>query len=181
MHMEIGTRIKTRRKEMGLSLRDLASKVDLTASFLSQIERDQASPSIDSLRKISQALNVPVFYFLLEQEGPSPVVRRNQRRQLTLPEANITYQLLTPDVNRKMEVILAELDPHDGEVPLVHHQHTEECILVLNGELAVTLGGEVYQLEAGDAIYFDGPMLQRLKARGDKQVSYISVITPPIF
>lgn len=179
--MDIGEKIKQRRKEMGFSLRDLAAKVDLTASFLSQIERNQASPSIDSLRKISQALNVPVFYFLLEQKGPSPVVRRNQRRQLTLPEANITYQLLTPDVNRKMEVILAELDPHDGEVPLVHHEHTEECILVLDGELDVTLGVEVYELEAGDAIYFDGPMLQRLQARGEKPVCYLSIITPPIF
>ena len=179
--MELGKRIKQRRKEMRFSLRDLAKKVDLTASFLSQIERDQASPSIDSLRKISQALNVPVFYFLLEQEGPSPVVRRDQRRQLSLPEANITYQLLTPNVDRKMEVILAELDPNDGEVPLVHYQHTEECIFVLEGKLDVTLGNEVHRLEAGDSIYFDGPMLQHLKAQGDKQVSYLSIITPPIF
>lgn len=179
--MDIGEKIKQRRKELGLSLRELAEKVDLTASFLSQIERDQASPSIDSLRKISQALSVPMFYFLLEQDAPSPVVRHHQRRQLTLPEANITYQLLTPNVDRKMEVILAELDPRDGEVPLVHYQHTEECIFVLKGALDVTLGSELYQLEAGDAIYFDGLMLQHLKARGTERVSYLSIITPPIF
>ena len=179
--MEIGEKIKRQRKEMGLSLRDLAEKVGLTASFLSQIERDQASPSIDSLRKISRALDVPVFYFLLEREGPSPVVRRKQRRQLTLPDSKITYQLLTPNFNRKMGVILATLDPEDGEVPLVHYQHTEECIFVLEGELEVVLGNEVHHLLAGDAIYFDGPVLQRMQARGDKQVKYISMITPPIF
>lgn len=179
--MKIGAKIKERRNEMGLSLRDLAGKVDLTASFLSQVERDQASPSIDSLRKISQALNVPVFYFLLEQEGPSPVVRKDQRRQLTLPDANITYQLLTPNVERKMGVILAELDPNDGEVPLVHYQHTEECIVVLEGHLDVTLGNEVHHLQSGDSIYFDGPMLQRLQAQGDSLVKYLSIITPPIF
>ena len=179
--MKIGAKIKERRNEMGLSLRDLARIVNLTASFLSQIERNQASPSIDSLRRISQALNVPVFYFLLEQEGPSPIVRKDQRRQLTLPDTNITYQLLTPNVERKMGVILAELDPNDGEVPLVHYQHTEECIFVLEGELEVTLGIEAYRLEAGDAIYFDGPMLQQLKAKGEKQVKYLSIITPPIF
>lgn len=179
--MDIGEKIKQRRKDLGLSLRELAEKVALTASFLSQIERDQASPSIDSLRKISQALNVPMFYFLLEQDAPSPVVRRHQRRQLTLPEANITYQLLTPNVDRKMEVILAELDPIDGEVSLVHYQHTEECIFVLKGALDVALGSEVHQLEEGDAIYFDGLMLQHLRARGAERVSYLSIITPPIF
>lgn len=179
--MEIGEKIKRRRKKMKLSLRDLAEKVGLTASFLSQIERDQASPSIDSLRKISRALDVPVFYFLLERDGPSPVVRRDQRRHLTLPDSNITYQLLTPNVNRKMGMILATLDPEDGEVPLVHYRHTEECIFVLEGELEITLGNELHHLEAGDAVYFDGPMLQRMQACGDTQVKYISVITPPIF
>jgi transcriptional regulator with XRE-family HTH domain len=179
--MEIGEKIKQRRKELGLSLRELAEKVELTASFLSQVERDQTSPSIDSLRKISQALDVPVFFFLLEQDGPSPVVRRNQRRQINLPEVNVTYQLLTPNLNRKMELVLAELDSQNGEVPLVRHQHTEECIFVLDGELEVTLGNEVYSLQAGDAIYFDGPMLRRLRATGTGRVRYLSVITPPIF
>ncbi|KAA3654778.1 MAG: XRE family transcriptional regulator [Chloroflexi bacterium] len=179
--MKIGAKIKEQRNKMGLSLRDLAGKVDLTASFLSQIERDQASPSIDSLRKISQALNVPVFYFLLEQEGPSAVVRKDQRRQLTLPDANITYQLLTPNVERKMGVILAELNPHDGEVPLVHYQHTEECIFVIEGKLDITLGNKVHHLEEGDTVYFDGPMLQRLQAQGNKMVKYLSIMTPPIF
>ncbi len=181
MSVKIGAKVKQRRKEMGFSLRDLAERVDLTASFLSQIERDMASPSIDSLRKISQALDVPVFFFLLDQDGPSPVVKRDQRRMLMLPKGNITYQLVTPDVDRKLGVVLAELDPGDGEVPLMHYQHTEECIFVLEGVLEVTLGSDVYLLEPEDAIYFDGPMLQSLVARGDKQVRYLSIITPPVF
>jgi transcriptional regulator with XRE-family HTH domain len=179
--MDIGVKIKQQRKKMGLSLRDLAEKVDLTASFLSQIERDIASPSIESLRKISQALNVPVFYFLFEQDGPSPVVRKNQRRTMTLPESSITYQLLTPNAERKMELIIGEIDPQDGALPLIHYQQTEECIYVLQGLLEVTLGAEVYLLEAGDTIYFEGPMLQNLAVRGREKVRYLSAITPPIF
>jgi transcriptional regulator with XRE-family HTH domain len=179
--MDIGVKIKQQRKKMGLSLRDLAERVDLTASFLSQIERDIASPSIESLRKISQALNVPVFYFLFEQDGPSPVVRKNQRRTMTLPDSSINYQLLTPNAERKLELIIGEIDPQEGEVPLIHYQQTEECIYVLQGQLEVTLGAEVYLLEAGDTIYFEGPMLQKLAARGMEMVRYLSAITPPIF
>ncbi len=179
--MKIGKKIKERRKEMKLSLRDLAKRVDLTASFLSQVERDQASPSIDSLRKISRALDVPAFYFLLEQDGPNPVVRRDQRRKMSLPEGIVTYYLLTPDVNRKLGVTLAELEPNATGAPLVKFEHTEECIYLLAGALEVKLGAETHQLNAGDAIYFDGPMLQRLRALGDQKATYLSIVTPPIF
>lgn len=179
--MELGQKIKERRKEMSLSLRDLAAEVDLTASFLSQVERNVASPSIESLRKISKALDVPVFYFLLESSGPSPVVRRDQRRTLALPEAHVTYELLTQDASRKMGVVLAELQPNDTSVPLVQYSNTEECIFVLEGELEVCLGTETYSLEAGDTIYFDGVLLQSISAKGKKTVRYLSIITPPIF
>ena len=101
--MEIGSRIRARRQELDLSLRELAERVSLTASFLSQIERDLTSPSIESLRKISDALEVPIFYFLLESDDRCPVVRRDERTTLTLPNSNLTYELLTPDLNRQMD------------------------------------------------------------------------------
>ncbi|NOX62983.1 MAG: helix-turn-helix domain-containing protein [Chloroflexi bacterium] len=178
--MELGKRIRARRLEQDMSLRDLARQVDLTASFLSQVERGLVSPSIDSLRKISRALDVPVFYFLMEDVRPSPVVRRNERRKIILP-TNVTYELLTPDVNRKMEVIMAELHPRDGSIPLVHYPHTEECIIVLDGVLEIGVGDQIYILEEGDAIYFEGAMLNHLAAKGDSALRYISIVTPPIF
>lgn len=165
---------------MELSLRELAEQVNLTASFLSQVERGLASPSIESLRAISKALDVPVFHFFIDMEGYNPVIRRRERRRLILPEAGITYELLTP-VNREMEMILATLEPTDGDIPLIHHQHTEECIYVLEGELEVELSDERYVLQAGDTIYFEGPLLRRLSGRGDKTVRYLAIITPPIF
>jgi transcriptional regulator with XRE-family HTH domain len=178
--VELGLKIRERRKQMGMSLRTLASDVGVTASFLSQIERGMASPSIDSLRAISKALDVPVFHFLIEPNDHNPVIRRTERRKLVLPQQDIVYQCLTP-VNRKMEVVLAQLDPNDGDIPLVHHEHTEECLYVLEGELEVALADEAYVLGAGDTIYFEGPMLRRLRARGDRTVKYLAIITPPIF
>lgn len=179
--MELGEKIKERRSELSLSLRELAGQADLTASYISQIERGISEPSIESLRKISKALNVPTFYFFLETDSPSPVVRRKERRKLTLPKSNLTYELLTPNLNRKMEIILAELKPGRGEVQLVHHTNTEECILVLEGELEVVVAGEPYHLETGDTIYFEGVLLERIIPKGEQMVRYLSVITPPIF
>ncbi len=178
--MTLGERIKLRRQEQDLSLRDLAGQADLTASFLSQIERDQASPSIESLRKISRALEVPLFYFLMEQEEVCPVVRQHERRRLTLPATGITLEMLTPDVSRKMEAVLTTIGCEDGRIPLTFQPETEEFILVLNGVLVVELGADSYELAAGDSVYFPGALLRSLRAAGNDPVQYLSVITPPI-
>jgi transcriptional regulator with XRE-family HTH domain len=179
--MELGHRMRARRHELGLSLRELAKRAGLTASFLSQVERDLVSLSIESLRKVSDALEVPIFYFLVEPDDRGLVVRRDERALLKLPNSNLTYQLLTPDLNRKMEVFMAEREPGEEKITIPLRQQTEEFIYVLQGQLEIQLDNEVYLLNPGDSVYFDGPMLRRLAARGDTTLRFISVITPPVF
>jgi transcriptional regulator with XRE-family HTH domain len=179
--MELGDRVRERRQQLGLSLRDLAERSELTASFLSQVERGVTSPSIDSLRRVACALDVPVFYFLLEPDRESPVVRSNQRIRLTWPGSPIAFQLLTPKLNRKMEAFLTEREPGD-QTPIAHlGEQTEEFIYVLQGQVEIQLGETVYLLGPGDTIYFDGAMLQRIEPRGDQTARYLSVLTPPVF
>jgi len=179
--MQLGHRLRKRRQELSLSLRELAERVGVTASFLSQVEHDQASPSIKSLRKISEALEVPIFYFLAEHDAKGPVVRRNERLKLTLPDSNLVYELLAPDVNRQMEALMAQLGPGDDNVAMSLRRYTEEFIYVLQGHLEIQLEEKVYTLDPGDSIYFEGSLLRRLAAKGDKHLRFISVITPPIF
>jgi transcriptional regulator with XRE-family HTH domain len=179
--MELGSRIRSRRQELRLSLRDLAGRVGLTASFLSQIERDLTSPSLESLRRISDALEVPIFYFLIESAEKSPIVRGNWRSKLTLPESNLTYELLSRDLNRQMEPFLAVSEPGDQRLTFPLRQQTEEFIYVLEGQLEIQLDEEVHLLAPGDSVYFDGSQLRRLTAKGDTSLRFLSVITPPIF
>ncbi len=177
----IGERINARRTELGLSLRALAQEVDLTASFLSQIERDQADPSIKSLRRIADALGVPMLHFLVENNTANHVVRRDRRKRLVIPESGVTYELLTPDLDRRMEMFIAQVDPSDKNIahPLPHP--TEECILVLEGSLRITLGDNDYDLEAGDSIYFECAGLCSLIATGSEPAVFVSAMTPAVF
>jgi len=181
--MQLGQRVKERRLELGLSLRELAERTDLTASFLSQVERELASPSIESLRRISRALDVPMFRFLVEHDAKSPVVRHNKRMLLSLSGDGVDYQLLTPDLNRNrhMEVFLEEWEPGRERTTMPLRQYTEEFIYVLQGQLEIHLGDEIHQLDAGDSVYFEGPLLHRLAAKGEETLRILSVITPPIF
>lgn len=177
----LGEKIRKKRIEKNMSLKELAEKIDLTASFLSQVERELAEPSITSLRKIAEALDVPIFYFLLDDEQHSPVVRKNQRKVLRFPQSHLTYELLSPDLNRQMEVLIGRLDPGaaSGEADSTHPG--EECILVLEGKMDIKIGEETYTLEEGDSIYYFASIPHFLYNSGDKPLVFLSVITPPRF
>jgi transcriptional regulator with XRE-family HTH domain len=181
--LPLGDRIRARRKELGLSQGELAERAGLTASFISQVERDVTSPSIDSLYKISQALDVPVFQFLLEPNGASPIVRRQERMRITWPASGteLTFQLLTPSSSQKLEAFMTEWDPGEQRPLAGFGGTTEEFVYVLQGQLEIRLGDDAYLLGPGDTACFEGAMLGDMKPQGDQTVRFISVITPPAF
>jgi transcriptional regulator with XRE-family HTH domain len=96
---EIGERIHQKRDELGISIRELARRSDLSASFISQVERGKVNVSVDSLQRIAESLSVPILYFLHKDglhtpssETPSdlpsqynPVVTVEERPKLSLP------------------------------------------------------------------------------------------------
>lgn len=177
----IGLKIRKRRIDYNLSLRDLATRANLTASFISQVERGITNPSLNSLRKIAESLDVPLFYFLADNAKKSPVVRRNARPRLEFEGLTVAYEMLTPDLSHKMEAVIGSLDCGTGNVIRPLKTPTEEIILVLSGSLKVGLQDETYILEEGDSIYFEGSQINELSCAGDKKAVWISVITPPVF
>lgn len=177
----IGTKIKEKRMELGISQKDLAQKVGLTAGFLSQIERDQAEPSITSLRKISEALNVAVFYFLMTDDEKKAVVRKDERQKLTFRDSHMTYELLSPDLNRQMEMFMGELEPGAVTCPEPLAHPGEEVIYVMKGSMWIKVGDDEYTLEEGDTIYYFGTIPHQIENVGDKNLVFISTITPPLF
>ena len=178
----IGKRINTRRQELGLSLRNLAQHTDLTASYLSQVERDMTDPSIKSIRKIADALKVPIMHFLEEKtESPNPVIRKGERKKLNLPSSHVVYELLTPDLDRKMEMFVCRLQPDETNIAAPLRSPTEECLLVLSGCICIELKGSVYELFEGDSIYFEGQKLTKIYAKGKEESVFVSAITPAVF
>ncbi|CCH48419.1 helix-turn-helix domain-containing protein [Pseudodesulfovibrio piezophilus] len=177
----LGRKIKAKRIELGISQKKLAEMTDLTPGFLSQIERDLAEPSVTSLRKISRALNVPVFYFLMEDDDQKAVVKKDQRRKLNFHNSHMTYELLCPDLNRQMEMFMGELEPGamTCEEPLPHPG--EEVTYVLKGKMWIRIGEDEYSLEEGDTIYYQGSIPHQIKNVGSEMMVFISTITPPLF
>ncbi|MGI6366474.1 MAG: helix-turn-helix domain-containing protein [Bacillota bacterium] len=178
---ELGSRIRQKRAEKGLSLKELARRIDKTPSYLSQVERGLAEPSITSLRTIAKALEVPIFFFLLDAESHTPVVRKDQRTVLTFPGYQLTFELLSPSLNRDMEIIQGRLEPGGVtcETPLPHPG--EEATLVLKGKMEIQVGSETYILEEGDCIYYYASLPHKITNVGEGELVFVSAITPPKF
>ncbi|MBT4459839.1 MAG: helix-turn-helix transcriptional regulator [Anaerolineae bacterium] len=176
--MNVGKQLRIRRKEMGLSLRELGKKAGVTAGFLSQVENDQVSPSLNSLQKIATALQVPMFYFLNNTQG-GKVVKADQRRKLYFQNSQIGYDLLTPDFTRKMMAFVIRMEPHAKRVALPLAKPTEQWMYVQEGKLKISIGEETHLLEKGDTIYYDGDLLNEFCSDSDEELMILCCITPP--
>lgn len=184
------SRIRLYRERRAISLRKLAEQAGISASLLSQIERGRTEPSISSLRKIAEALSVSIFYLLddrVQGDAAQPdasvargVVRRSERRRVTLPHSGLRYELLCPDLSGRMEAWMATLDPGaaTGDAPRGHL--SDEFMLIVSGATELEYGDETLVLEADDSIYLDGTVSHRLRTLGDKPLVFLSVLSPPV-
>jgi len=177
----LGKKIRETRISEGMNLSQLAEKIGKTSSYLSQIERGLAEPSITALREISRALGVPMFYFLNDTRDHCQVVEKDRRRTLTLPDSHISYELISPDLNHKMEIVYFNMEPGAStcETPLPHDG--EECSLVLKGKMEIQVGDAFYTLEEGDSIYYKASIPHKITSIGNNDLVFISSITPPRF
>ena len=175
----IGTKIKERRLEQKLNLRDLGEKTGLTASFLSQVENDLTEPSITSLQKIATALKVPMFTFLNENTQSEQVVRNGSRRKLSFPNPHLTYELLTANLTHQMAGFIIQLKAGETHNAQQLYRATEEMMYVIQGELEIQVGENKHRLKSGDSIYYEGAQLKGFSALGHEDLKILCVITPP--
>lgn len=178
--MKLGKQIRERRNELGLSLRDLGKRAGVTASFLSQIENEQVSPSLNSLQSIATALNVPMFS-LLNDTPSGQVVRVNEQRRFKFDDPKISYDLLTSDYTRQMMVYRISMDPHAKRIAKPLARPTEQWMHVLQGHLQIVIGDETHRLDPGDTVYYDGELLQEFGSISDEDLIVMCCITPPVF
>ena len=102
---------------------------------------------------------------------------------LVYPKSKLTLKeyLLTPDLNRKLEVLLSESKPGKEKEDVWYNHEGEEFGLVLEGRYEVTVNDKTYILDEGDTIYFPGHLPHKMRAIGRKRSKTLWVITPPSF
>ncbi|NPV74778.1 MAG: helix-turn-helix transcriptional regulator [Anaerolineae bacterium] len=177
----IGARIKQHRQSQGLSMRELGRRTDLSVSFLSQVERGLVSVSISSLRKIADALDVSIMFFLDDRVNDDPIVHAGNRRIEIPPGFSDYIEVISPNLGQKAEVILAHMSPGSSYAAQPLKAPTDECIYMIQGSIKIGLDGKDYKLNPGDSVCFKGNSLTGVHCVSDENASWFWVITPPEF
>jgi transcriptional regulator with XRE-family HTH domain len=182
MRLSLGQRIRERRKELGLTMAQVADVTGLTVSFISQVETGKTGTSIDSLRLFSEALDTPIFQFLLGVDDSVGIVtRRSGRRTLDLPDSHLKYELLLPNLNHSFELWMGHLEPGSQSSGVLKGHRGEECLLVLQGVMQIELPDEKHLLSQGDTIIYDGRVPHKASNVGEEELVFLSVVAPAMF
>jgi transcriptional regulator with XRE-family HTH domain len=180
--VDVGERLRALRRSRRATLRTVAERSGLSESFLSQVERGRSSASIESLRRVADALGVSMAD-LFEPGGlPGPrVLRRDERPALSFGVLGKKL-LLTPRPLHHLEVFAGELEVggSTGTEPYAHGD-SEELFVVLAGTVQLELGGEHFDLEPGDSIDYRSSTPHRISNTGQDLAEVMWIISPPSY
>lgn len=193
---ELGPIIREKREQKGVSLRELARRINVSPSLISQVERGLAMPSVGTLFAIANDLGLVIDDVFNEkqpgQESPDrapsdaargieqsrgPVQRKHNRRKIRL-RTGVHWERLTPTPDDELDFLYVTYEVGGAsceEGALIRHGG-KEYGCVLSGRLGVQIGFEEYELGPGDSLSFSAETPHRLWAIGDEPVVAIFAI-----
>jgi quercetin dioxygenase-like cupin family protein/DNA-binding Xre family transcriptional regulator len=176
--IDVGQRLRELREERGVSMRALARRSKLSANALSMIERGLTSPSVSTLTKLADALEVPIMAFFRKEMQKSNVVfcKALERNRIAFT-GGIWEGLGGEHFTGRMEAFMLTLESGGSSGPhgMIHTGH--EFAFCLRGELDYEVNGQHYLLEAGDSLTFAAHMTHRWQNSGPNVVNAIILIS----
>jgi transcriptional regulator with XRE-family HTH domain len=156
----VGARVREERLNRRLTLRDVAPSAGLSEGMLSRIENAQTFPSLRTLARLADILNVPFTSFFkgLEEEHEASFVKAGQGVRLSNPNRTTGhyYEVLAPPslARRQVEPWLITLPDMDEVFPVFQHEGVE-VIYMLEGMMIFRYGRQLYEMEPGDTLLLD--------------------------
>jgi transcriptional regulator with XRE-family HTH domain len=192
----LGTRLRVERERRGLSLRELARRLEVSPSLVSQIETGKTQPSVRTLYAIVTELGVSLDELFAPADGDGPVeavrpaeedarppvgfgrVQRAADRDVIDLGSGVRWERLTTWNDREVEFLYAVYEAGGSSSPdgsLMRH-NGRELGIVLTGQLGVKVGFEDTVLGPGDSIAFDSAIPHRLHNDGDEVATAIWIV-----
>jgi len=182
----LGAQLRELRLARKWTLKSLAAKSGVAIGYLSEIERGQSNITLSVLKRVCGALETTVGALLEDgQRRSTPssvtVLRRGQRKKVVLPGIGIANELISPDLQKQMEIIWVEAEPGADSGGHPHQHEGEECGVIFRGAMEFEVDGQTWMLEPGDSIYLASTHPHRWRSCGKERLEAIWIITPPTF
>lgn len=151
----IAENLKRLRTERNLSLGQLSELCNVSKVMLSQIEKGDTNPTINTLWKIAIGLKVPYTSLLDQQDRNTCVIKKNDTEIQSVDNGNYrVYCYYSNTATRNFELFQIELDEGCTYTSIGHSEKSQEYIMIIEGELSLTVKGENFTLSANDTINF---------------------------
>lgn len=171
---QLGKNIRTVRKQNNLTLKELSEKTGFSISFLSQLERGKSSATLESLKKISLALNINPSYFF-DDNTNSNEIEENQIN-IRKTNQNILYVDLNKHVaNPAFSPLLVTLQPTESSSGNLFSHDGQEFLYILEGELTVQIGNQKHVLKKDESIMFDSNIQHNWYNTTNEQVKFLCI------
>ncbi|MDR3322560.1 MAG: helix-turn-helix domain-containing protein [Synergistaceae bacterium] len=150
MDLFVGALTKKLRKARGMTLQYLGQSTNLSVGYLSLMERGQTSPTVASLHKICQALNVTMADLFANLESDKKCIKNNERRVIFDEPNSLRYEAVTEGSRPFTSIFMSVFDDsvHESSPHVA-----DECGFILQGSMILTIDGLSYSLEKWDSIY----------------------------
>jgi transcriptional regulator with XRE-family HTH domain len=184
----VGEKIKQIREIRKVSLDELAERSGMDIAMVQKIEEGKNIPSLAPLIKIARALGVRLGTFLDDSDSYGPVVVRSGDHQKGVrftSQASETrehlnfFSLAFDKAGRNMEPFIVDIEPVQQSDFMLSSHEGEEFIYVLDGEVEINYGKEIYKLGKGDSIYLDSIVLHNVHAGDNKSARILAVVYAP--
>ncbi|MGY6710167.1 MAG: cupin domain-containing protein [Rhizobiaceae bacterium] len=176
----LGERLRSRRQQLKLTLKEVALGSGLSVGFISQIERGITSPSLSSLVSVARVLRMEVGEFLAQPKPEGPVTRHDERPVYAVSPNSLTYERISSSFEGSVlrSVIIHEPPGHRSE-PIAHEG--EEMFYVLEGSVTVEVAGERNVLKGGDSLHFQSTKIHSSWNHTDSPATILWVGTMDVF
>ncbi|MBB5721818.1 transcriptional regulator with XRE-family HTH domain [Loktanella ponticola] len=149
----VGALLRAARRSRNYTLQDLSTRANLSVGYLSQIERDIATPSLGSLNRLAAALSLDLGHFIPIPNARGLTTRAKDRDTIWVREGGMTYERLHGEfVGASFSAFLITLPA--GFTTETDQHFGEEFVEVRAGRVQFTIDGQVYDLGVGDTLHF---------------------------
>lgn len=179
----LGRDLRALRKARGLTLADLARRLDRSVGWMSQVERDISLPAPDELKALAGELGVALATLKpatpVRQSEAGVIVRKEARRAIGHRAAGLVEELLSPDLTDDFEVVHSTFQPGAARKTPVTRP-TQEVGYIVSGTLDITIGATTHRLTSGDSFRLRGEPFRWANPSTEPCVA-IWVIAPPVY
>lgn len=177
--MEIGKiiahNLKRIRSERNLSQGQLADLAGISKVIISQIEKGDSNPTINTIWKLTGALGLP-YTSLLEMEEVRAVHIKSKEASELVEDGYHIFSYYPKNAERNFEIYRIEMDIGCDHSSIGHSTNSFEYVVVNEGTITIHVGENEYALEKNDALYFNGSLPHRYINSGAEKASATMVI-----